>query len=236
MVKKLLIDPGHGGTDSGAVGNGLLEKVLTLNIGFQVRDYLLANFDGIEITMTRTSDVFPTLSDRTNQANRLGVDYFFSAHINSGGGTGYEDFIYSGLSDASTGAQKQNKVHAKVVPVLNKYGLRDRGKKKADLHVLRETAMDAILTEMAFIDTADSNLLKNEAFVREMSHAYAEGIADAMGLTRKQVVQPPTTGGEGEVFYRVVVASYKDKSNAEALVAELKAKGYSDTFISAFTK
>ncbi|CAI8807281.1 N-acetylmuramoyl-L-alanine amidase [Bacillus pseudomycoides] len=180
---KLVIDAGHGGYDSGAVGNGLVEKNLTLQIAKRVRDILLANY-AINIKMTRDSDVFISLSERANIANSFGADFFISFHINSGGGTGFESYIYNGLSDSSSAAAKQQKMHVAVNPVLTKYGLRDRGAKKANYAVLRETAMDALLTETAFIDTTfDANLLKNPQFIEDLCQAYARGIAVILGLT-----------------------------------------------------
>ncbi|MEN1935949.1 N-acetylmuramoyl-L-alanine amidase [Paenibacillus sp. 102] len=180
---KLVIDAGHGGYDSGAVGNGLVEKNLTLQIAKRVRDILLTNYT-INIKMTRDSDVLISLSERANIANSFGADFFISFHINSGGGTGFESYIYNGLSDSSFAAAKQQKMHAAVNPVLTKYGLRDRGAKKANYAVLRETAMDALLTETAFIDTTfDANLLKNPQFIEDLCQAYARGIAEILGLT-----------------------------------------------------
>lgn len=179
---KLVIDAGHGGYDSGAVGNGLVEKNLTLQIARRVRDILSANYP-ITIKMTRDSDVFISLSERANIANSFGADYFISFHINSGGGTGFESYIYNGLSNSSSAYAKQQKIHAAVNPVLTKYGLRDRGAKKANYAVLRETAMDAILTETAFIDTTfDANLLKNPQFIENLCQAYANGIAAIFGV------------------------------------------------------
>ena len=186
---KLVIDAGHGGYDSGAVGNGLVEKNLTLQIARRVRDILTVNYP-ITIKMTRDSDVFISLSERANIANAFGADYFISFHINSGGGTGFESYIYNALSNSSTAYAKQQKMHTAVNPVLTKYGLRDRGAKKENYAVLRETAMDAILTETAFIDTAfDANLLKNPQFIEDLSQAYANGIAAIFGVAPNP--QPP---------------------------------------------
>ncbi|KEK25121.1 N-acetylmuramoyl-L-alanine amidase [Bacillus gaemokensis] len=194
---KLVIDAGHGGYDSGAVGNGLIEKELTLQIARRVRDILLANYT-INIKMTRDSDVFITLSERANIANSFGADFFISFHINSGGGTGFESYIYNGLSDSSSAANKQQKMHTAVNSVLTQYGLRDRGAKKANYAVLRETAMDALLTETAFIDTTfDANLLKNQQFIEDLCQAYARGIAAIFGLAvnpNPPIPQPQTKG------------------------------------------
>jgi N-acetylmuramoyl-L-alanine amidase len=187
---KLVIDPGHGGTDTGATGNGLLEKNLTLQIATRVRDILCTNYM-VDIRMTRDTDVFISLSERARIANSFGADYFFSIHINAGGGTGYEDYIYIGLSDSSSGAAKQRTFHNAVVPVLQKYVLPDRGRKKADYAVLRETSMDALLAEVAFIDSSDANLLKNPQFIEDLSQAYAFGLAQILGLQANLNPQPP---------------------------------------------
>ncbi|MGG0187759.1 N-acetylmuramoyl-L-alanine amidase [Bacillus rhizoplanae] len=187
---KLVIDAGHGGYDSGAVGNGLVEKNLALQIAQRVHNILLAKYY-VDIEMTRDSDVFVALSQRANIANLYHADFFVSFHINSGGGTGYEDYIYNGLPSGSSTAGKQAKMHEAVRSVLTQYGLRDRGAKTANYAVLRETAMDALLTETAFIDTAfDTNLLKNQQFIEDLCQAYTRGIANIMGLSAKENPNP----------------------------------------------
>lgn len=202
---KLVIDAGHGGYDSGGVGNGLVEKDLTLQIAKRVRDILLANYT-ITIKMTRDSDIFISLSERANIANSFGADFFISFHINSGGGTGFESYIYNGLSDSSSAASKQQKMHTAVKSVLIKYGLHDRGAKKANYAVLRETAMDALLTETAFIDTTfDANLLKNQQFIEDLCQAYVSGITTILGLASNPLppIQPnPQLQTKGVAYIR----------------------------------
>lgn len=189
---KLVIDAGHGGYDLGADGNGLVEKNLTLQIAQRVHDILIANYY-VDIEMTRDSDVFVALSQRANIANSYNADFFISFHINSGGGTGYEDYIYNGLPSGSSAAGKQAKMHEAVHSVLTQHGLRDRGAKTTNYAVLRETAMDALLTETAFIDTAfDVNLLKNQQFIEDLCQAYTRGIVNIMGLSAKENPNPPT--------------------------------------------
>ncbi|MFS0783539.1 N-acetylmuramoyl-L-alanine amidase family protein, partial [Bacillus sp. 1P06AnD] len=61
---KIFIDPGHGGSDPGAVGNGIQEKNITLAIALRVRDLLLNGYSNVEVKMSRTGDTFPSLSDR----------------------------------------------------------------------------------------------------------------------------------------------------------------------------
>lgn len=66
---KFYLDPGHGGRDPGAVGNGLLEKVLTLKIAKRV-ETLLTAYQDVQTKMSRTGDTYPSLSERANEANR----------------------------------------------------------------------------------------------------------------------------------------------------------------------
>ena len=94
-MTKIFIDPGHGGTDPGAVGNGLQEKNLTLSIATQIRDMLVSEYENVEVRMSRTGDTTLSLTERTNMANSWGADYFLSVHINAGGGTGFESFIHT---------------------------------------------------------------------------------------------------------------------------------------------
>ncbi|MGX1430491.1 N-acetylmuramoyl-L-alanine amidase [Cytobacillus horneckiae] len=76
---KIYIDPGHGGTDPGAVGNGLQEKALILQISNRIRD-LLAGYSNAEVKMSRTGDQTVSLAQRTTDANNLGADFFLSIH------------------------------------------------------------------------------------------------------------------------------------------------------------
>jgi N-acetylmuramoyl-L-alanine amidase len=195
-MKKVLIDPGHGGKDSGAVGNGLQEKVLTLKIA-QKLDAHLRNTYMVETKMTRTADTFPSLMERTSLANSWGADFYISIHINSGGGTGYEDFTFMRSIPQPQSVNGESKeiqviIHDEIKKVLVKYGVRDRGSKEANFQVLRETKMPALLTELMFIDTKkDADLLKNENFINDISVAHSIGIAKALNLPVKQVQPNP---------------------------------------------
>lgn len=184
MSKVVVIDPGHGGSDSGATGGGLQEKNLTLKIAKRIENKL-KNYD-VTVRMTRSNDKTMSLKDRTDFANKIGADYFASIHINAGGGTGYEDYIYNGLRDSGTTGKMRATVHEEVNKLLGKHGIKNRGKMKANFHVLRETKMSAMLSENLFIDTeADQQFLKNGNFLNALGDAVARGIANALGLNEK---------------------------------------------------
>lgn len=79
-VHRILLDPGHGGSDTGTTGGGLAEKDLTLDISLRVRQHL--EEAGFEVHMTRSSDLALTLRERSEMANLLGAHLFVSVHIN----------------------------------------------------------------------------------------------------------------------------------------------------------
>lgn len=91
---KIFIDPGHGGSDSGATGFGLREKDLTLNIAKRIEKILLLEYDDVQVKMSRTGDQSVSLKARTNTANVWKADFLLSIHINASGGTGFESFIH----------------------------------------------------------------------------------------------------------------------------------------------
>ncbi|MGX8791753.1 N-acetylmuramoyl-L-alanine amidase [Oceanobacillus sp. M60] len=197
-MAKIYLDPGHGGTDPGAVANGLQEKVLTLKIALKTRDILNRDYEGHSIRMSRTSDTTRSLSQRTNDANSWGADYFVSIHINAGGGTGYEDYIYNGSVSNNT-VTYRDKLHAEVMKQVD---FNNRGKKRANFHVLRQSSMPAVLTENGFIDTtADANKLKSDAYLDRIALGHANGIAQALGLRRK------SGGGSGQAYVEVITPS-----------------------------
>ena len=236
MSKIVMLDAGHGGHDSGAVGNGLREKDLTLRMALRVRDILQQSYEGVIVRMTRTTDKYLSLAERTRMANNAKANYFFSFHINAGGGTGYEDFIWNKLATNSATDKSRQKVHNAVKPVLSKYGIRNRGMKKANFHVLRETLMQAVLVETLFIDNAnDAKLLKNNNFIEDICQAYAKGIADVLGAKKKAAKPAPTpkptpTPNTSGKLYRVQVGAYRVRSNADNMLKQVKAKGF-DGFV-----
>src|SRR5690606_17547663 len=183
MAKKVFLDPGHGGSDPGAVANGLREKDLTLAIAKATEKYL-KNYEGVSIKLSRTGDTKPSLSARAKAANDWGADYFVSIHINSGGGTGFESYIFNGTVSSKT-KEYQKKVHQTIVAGT---GWTDRGMKRANFAVLRETKMPAILTENGFIDRKeDAAKLKMLKFIDILYKLHAEFIAKALGIKKKSI-------------------------------------------------
>lgn len=190
---KIMIDSGHGGTDSGAVGNGLQEKSINLVIGKSVAVGLIRC--GFDVHWTRKDDTYVGLSDRAAMANKLGVDYFISLHVNSGGdgtASGFESFVQSGYDSGDTG-RLRGVIHDEVSKYYASVGKPDRGKKQADLAVCRETHMPAALFENLFINNPDdAKLLKDTTFMAGLTEAYVRGICQAFGTPYivREVQQP----------------------------------------------
>lgn len=196
MAKIIVGDPGHDGSQPGAVANGLKEKDIALDIAKRFKAYLEKNYD-VKVLLTRSNDNKTSLQYRTDFANRNNAAAFVSFHVNAGGGTGFESYVVAGASPNSAG-KLQRLLHEEMSPVLNKLGLRDRGKKydnqsqHSRLHVLRATKMKAVLSENLFIDTKkDASLLKSASFRQEVAEAHARAVARCEGLKKKVSAPKP---------------------------------------------
>lgn len=227
-MTKIYLDAGHGGTDSGATGNGIFEKNINLTIAKKIQAILEANYQDVEIKQTRTTDVFLSLDERTDNANKWGADCFVAVHINSATtptARGFESFIYN-VSPSARTISFQNIMHEAIWnQIKGTSGVIDRGKNRANFHVLRESSMIAILVENFFISNSqDANLLKSDSFLDKLAQGYADGLERFFGLKKKVSPTPPPTT---ETLYQVVAGTYNNKSNAEAMVKKLASDGYS---------
>lgn len=154
---RIVIDPGHGGTDPGGTGNGLQEKNIVLDVSSRFKSLLDADTADTRgggrwtALRTRTSDVFVSLSARASYSNSQDADRFMSIHSNafsSASANGTETFAYA---EGGTGAALRNLVQAEMIAA---WGLTNRGNKTANFAVLRDTAAPAVLHELAFITNA----------------------------------------------------------------------------------
>ncbi|MCL6638099.1 MAG: N-acetylmuramoyl-L-alanine amidase [Firmicutes bacterium] len=183
----IVLDPGHGGDDPGAVGSGLLEKDLTLDIARKTREALGEYL--AEVRLTREEDADVTLEARAGLANRLGAGYFLSIHINAGGGTGFESYVYTGAGDTSKLLRRV--IHEQVALFYRSAGFVDRGEKSANFAVLRQSSVPAALLENLFIDhPADGAKLASAEFRAGLGRAIAGGLAAALNLTARPAWDP----------------------------------------------
>lgn len=236
-MKKIYWDKGHGGRDSGAIGNGLLEKDLVSKIVNYGMNYLTHHYEGFEQKTSRVSDETRTLDQRTDEANSWDASVLVSVHINSATvktANGFESHIYPNAGSATVSFQ--NMLHNEIMLVNRAFGVtNDRGKKQSNFHMLRESKMIACLTENLFIvNVSDSNKLKNEEYLKAIGEAHARGIAKYLGLKQK-VIEPPETKTDENTFYRVVAGSFNSKQLAEMQMGALKKAGF-DCFIDVYKK
>ncbi|WP_055108946.1 N-acetylmuramoyl-L-alanine amidase family protein [Paenibacillus ihumii] len=185
-MKKVFIDAGHGGKDPGAVGYGLQEKDIVLAVSLGIKQQLESQYDGVQVQLSRSTDVYLTLKERTDLANKAGADLLVSIHCNAGGGAGgFETFRYSSATTASTSFQ--NVLHGEILTALKPFGVIDRGKKSKNLHMVRESKMPAVLTENLFIDVAsDAARLKRPEVIDAIIQGHVSGIAKYLGLKRRE--------------------------------------------------
>lgn len=170
----IVIDPGHGGKDSGAYVGGVAEKTLNLDTSLKLKDLLEES--GFKVAMTRTGDTYPGLYERAALANALQADLFLSVHHNSLPSKPSSQgvlTVYDGSSAAKTTFAKiiQREL-AKGLPVPD-MGLQNRPK----IVVTRETSMPSALAELGFLtNDYERSLLVQDYYRQECAQALFNGI------------------------------------------------------------
>lgn len=225
-MAKWLIDPGHGGVDPGATYNGRRECDDVLKLSIMVGELLKNNNESVNYT--RYTDTTISLAERSNKENSGDYDYFISIHRNA-----YKPEIAKGCEihvyvNGGIAEQLANKVNLEIV----KNGFVNRGIKKSNFHVLRETKSPAILVEVGFIDNTSDNRIFDSKF-EQIAKSIVKGCLSQIG---KNINENSNSLNNNEVYYRCIVGSFKEKSNAEFRKAELIGKGYIDTFIEAYKR
>lgn len=171
----VVLDPGHGGNDPGAVVGEALEKDINLNVALLVREQL-AEQEGIVVLMTRDQDVYPSLTDRADFANQEQADLFVSIHANS-----LEDESYAGIFTFYHPDKRSSRAPAESIQkaVSAATGGIDRGVRSEDYAVLRETEMPAVLVETGFMTCPEElTLLLDEDYQKLLAQGIAQGILD----------------------------------------------------------
>ncbi|MNJ45799.1 Sporulation-specific N-acetylmuramoyl-L-alanine amidase [compost metagenome] len=186
MAMLTRIDACHGGKDPGAVGNGLQEKDIVFDVSLAIKQQLEAQYEGVQVLLSRSTDIYLTLKERTDKANTAKADILLSIHCKAGGGAGgFESFRYTNASTASSSLQ--NVLHSEIMTALKPFGVIDRGQKSKNLHMVRESKMPAVLTENLFIDVLnDANKLKQQAVIDAIIQGHVSGIAKYLGLKKKE--------------------------------------------------
>lgn len=184
---KIYVSAGHGGSDPGAVGNGLLEKDCNLYIALAFGRTLEAG--GVEVIYSRTKDENDPVTQEVREANQCGADYAISFHNNAGGGTGSETYYYPGDNRGLAIARCFENVTKAT-------GAKSRGEKTTTtLYFIRNTKMTAVLNETAFIDSPDYVRIDTPEKCRTIGQLYAKAFLELLGLKAAKEKAP-----ESETF------------------------------------
>ena len=227
-MAKVYIGVGHGGSDPGAVGNGLKEKDLNLAIALSCRDVLTRH--GVNVSMSRTEDKTRSLGGYIQECNSYAPDYAVDIHNNAGGGDGAE--VYCSINGGKGKTLAGNVLSAIVAETgQNSRGIKTRTNSSgADYFgFIRSTNAPAIIVECAFVDNSkDIAIIDTAAEQKAMGAAIAKGILKTLNIAYKEEASAPVV--DNGKLYRVQVGAFKSKENAEKLQQQLKTAGY-DTFI-----
>ena len=171
---KVFIDAGHGGTDPGALGYGYRESDLNLQVAKKVESKLKSK--GIDVKMSRNSDIFYSLSERAEMANDYGADAFVSIHQNSAeakSANGIETYYNRKKEEdrpLSNDIQKQ---------VISQTGANNRGVKNAEFTVLVKSKMISALVECGFItNELEVKKLSDSSYQDKLATGIANGIEE----------------------------------------------------------
>lgn len=188
--KVIVVDPGHGGSDTGAIGAAnIAEKDVTLGIALELRKLLAAK--GANVVLTRTTDkdvAYKGASDkeelqaRVNVANHMDADLFVSIHadaFSNKDAQGTTTYFYEKTSEDRRFAQMLQS------SLVGQVSLSDRGFEESDFYVLENTHMPAVLAEVAFLSNPqEAKLLSKSAFWRKAALGLYNGINNYL-LTAK---------------------------------------------------
>ena len=191
-MSKVFLGIGHGGTDSGATGNGFKEKDLNLAIGLACREELVRH--GVTVKMSREKDEADPLKDEIKECNAFNPDLALDIHNNAGGGDGTEVYHYS--KGGKSKELAQNILNAIVALGQNSRGLKTKmGNGGTDYFgFIREIKAPSVIVECAFVDNAtDIQIINTAEKQRKMGVAVAQGVLKTLGVAVK--AQPTAPAG-----------------------------------------
>jgi N-acetylmuramoyl-L-alanine amidase len=195
-VNTVILDAGHGGTDNGASGRLGHEKDFTLDVVLRAAELL--GRSGYKVLLTRSSNEFVSLEERTKFANRFSSALFISVHFNAGGnGTGVETFAMSprGVPSMSLEGAELPDVHlypgnrrdpenaalatASHAALVARSGMLDRGVKRARFYVLRENSLPGVLLEAGFMSNPeDMKKIASPWYRQQVAGGILEGVTN----------------------------------------------------------
>ncbi|MEI2462629.1 N-acetylmuramoyl-L-alanine amidase [Niallia taxi] len=169
--KTIVIDPGHGGKDSGTIGTiGTLEKTLTIRTANLLADKLRAA--GSNVIITRQNDIFITLQDRVNISNLNRADAFISIHYDS-----IKDSSVRGMTSYYYSSSQKELANVLHESIIESSELKDRGVRQNNYFVLRENNQPATLLELGYLSNKqEEQLVSSQKYQETVSAAIYEGL------------------------------------------------------------
>ncbi|SMO60740.1 N-acetylmuramoyl-L-alanine amidase [Chryseobacterium rhizoplanae] len=164
--KYIVIDAGHGGNDFGATHGEIREKNISLSIAKEIQK-INESQDKYEIILTRDSDTYPSLSERTAQINKLNPEMAISLHVNTSAeqersDNGFEVYVQNSDVSKELAGKIYKKFNARKISESN-------------LHILRETKAPAVLVELGFINNSENrNYITSEKGQKEIAQKFVE--------------------------------------------------------------
>ena len=252
----VVLDPGHGGSDSGATRGSVYEKNLNLKVA-QYCKAELEEYSGVTVYMTRTGDSSLELDDRAQIAKNYDADILVSIHQNSGSSSATGAEVYYPNRNYNTSASDTGKKTAdSILAELSKLGLKNRGSKirntengskypngsPSDYYgIIRESKLrgiSAIIVEHAFLSNASdyNKYLSSDSKLKQLGVADATGIAKAFGLSKKTGIELDTKNYMGNVgdVYQFLAKIYNLNGTPKVYsenpdIASVKLKNASDS-------
>ena len=219
---KIILDAGHGYSTPGKRGpDGMREYEFNRAVASLAKE-MLGKYQNTEVFFAHSDERDVPLAERTSLANTQNADCYVSIHANAYGtgewnsAGGIETYVYpSKPREALALAQKIQR------NLISSTGLRDRGVKTADFHVLRETKMTAVLVECGFMtNKEEASLLRTPIYRKRCAQAIAKAIAEQYGLRKHDRIKQ----------YKVQVA-FSEKQLAEKLAGNLQKDGFNPRII-----
>lgn len=236
---KVWLDAGHGGTDSGAVANGLVEKKMNLITTMSCKNVLSAH--GVIVGLTRTGDTTHSISQRCSLANNWKADYFVSIHYNCADGNNGDGA--EAIHSIAYGKGEElarcivDSIHSNTGQNLRPkatYARPDSSGRRDYYGVIRGTNMKAAIIESAFINSTDRYIVDTVPEQEAMGVAIAIGILKFLGIkyqgTTVSKPETPSKPSNGVQWYKPCVNSFSKESNAVDQVNKLKKQGISSAY------
>lgn len=214
-MAKVFLSAGHGGSDPGAVGNGLKEKDINLQTLLSCKSELERH--GVTVICSRTKDEDDPVGQEVKEANKSKADIAVSFHANAGGGDGFEAFYYPTSTSGKVLAELGEK-HVKAL------GQNSRGVKTGNhLYFVRRTSMPSVLFESFFVDNSnDAKIGDTIAEQQAFGMAYAKAILEYFGIVYREQTYTKTESCGNTKTIKIEPAKKFNKKYAKSYKVKVK--------------